>query len=62
MPRLHPDHSRLNGAECDEFMKLLVDVFDVDALDRMLATKLDKNRQRITLARSLDSIVFDIIE
>lgn len=42
--------------------ELLLDAFDLDSLDNLLADRLGLRRQRISLARSLDAIVYDLID
>jgi hypothetical protein len=62
MPRLHADHSRLSGDQRQRFGEVLLDAFDLDTFDNLLANRLGLRRQRISLARSFDSIVYDVID
>lgn len=62
MPRLHTDHTRLTGPERQQFGELLLDAFGLDGFDNLLANRLGLRRERISLARSLDAIVYDVID
>lgn len=60
MPRLN--NQRLAGPQLAAFRAALLDAFDLQRLDEMLLYQLSKQRERLSLARDLETIVFDVIQ
>ena len=62
MPRLAPNQAKLSGSQYKQFRNALVAAYgDPDAFGTMLKFSVDKSLARLSLARTLDQIVFDVI-
>jgi hypothetical protein len=62
MPRLAPDQAKLTGSQYKQFRNALVAAYgDPDSFAIMLKFSVDKSLARLSLARTLDAIVFDVI-
>ena len=61
MPRLKDNDGRLSGQQFQLMQEALLDGYSFAALTAMLRFRLDRQREHLSLANDLPTIVFDVI-
>ena len=61
MPRLRKDQRQLDGAQFAEFVKMLLDAYDVDSFAAMLRIQLDRRLEHLTKTADFPTMLFNVI-